>query len=60
MVRLNKKISVFLVTGLKILGRVGKHIFFSGKIILCIMKGISHFKMHKIIYLPENLEKILG
>ena len=27
-VRPNKKISVFLVTGLKILGRVGTHFFF--------------------------------
>ena len=59
-IRPNKKISVFQVTGLKILGRVGTHIFFSGKIILCILKGILPFKMHKIIYVPENLEKILG
>ena len=64
LVRTNKKkISVFRVTGLKILGRVGTHIFFhcfffSGKnIILCILKGISPFKMHKIIYFPENLKK---
>ena len=55
--------SMFRVTGLKILGRVGTHIFFnyfffSGKkLILCILKGISPFKMHKIIFLPENLEK---
>ena len=27
-----KKISVFQVTGLKILGRIGTHIFFDGKI----------------------------
>ena len=51
-----EKLSVFQVTGLKSLGRVGTHIFFlitffSGKnIILCILKGISAFKMHKIIY----------
>ena len=37
--------------GSEILGRVGTHIFFliffSGKnIILCILKGISPFKMH--------------
>ena len=43
--RPNKKISVFLVTGLKILGRVGTHNFFiifflEKKIILCIFKGI--------------------
>ena len=44
LIRPNKKICVFRVTGLKILGRVGTHIFliiFSGKnIILCILKGI--------------------
>ena len=42
------------VSNLKILG-----IFFSGKnIILCILKGISPLKMHKIIYIcPENLKK---
>ena len=64
--RPNKKISVLRVTGLKILGRVGTHIFlinfFSGKkiIILCIFKGILPFKMHKIIFFQENLKKILG
>ena len=41
----NKTISVFQITGLKILGRVGTHTSlnysFSGKnIILCILKGI--------------------
>ena len=61
--RPNKKISVFRVTGLKILGRVGTHFFFNyfffpGKnIFSCILKGISPFKMHKIIYFPENLKK---
>ena len=60
-----KKISVFRVTGLKNLGRVGTHIFlmifFSRKnIILYILKGISPFKMHKIIFFPENLKKNLG
>ena len=55
--RSNKKISVFRVTGLKILGRVGTHfyliIFFSGKnFFLCILKGIlpiyifTHFEKH--------------
>ena len=45
--------------------RYGKHtyffkLFFSGKnMILCILKGISPFKMHKIIYFPENMKKIL-
>ena len=60
-VRPNKNIhvSVFRVTGLKILGRVGTHIFFSGKnVILCILKGISPFKMHRIIFFLENLKKI--
>ena len=56
----NEKISVFRVTGLKILGRVGTHIcfyyFFPGKnIILCILKGKMPFKMLKKI--PENLKK---
>ena len=33
-------------------------IFFSGNIyILCILKGILPFKMHKIIFFPEHLEK---
>ena len=45
---------MFRVTGLKILGRAGIHIFFfnhflSGKnIILCILKSIWPFKMHKL------------
>ena len=55
--RSNKTISVFQATGLKILGREGKHIFgyfFSGKnTILCIFP----FKMHKIIFFSENLKK---
>ena len=54
----NKNISVFQVTGLKTLGRVGTHfyLFFSGpNIILCILKGILPFKMHTIILFPENL-----
>ena len=29
-------------------------------LILCILKGILPFKMHKIISFPENLKKILG
>ena len=61
----NKKIGVLRVTGLKTLGRVGRHTcccffncFFSGKqIILCILKDILPFKMHKIIFFPENLGK---
>ena len=48
------------VLGLKILGRVGKHIFFDylfsekKDIILCILKGVSPFKMHKIIFSPKK------
>ena len=56
------KISVFRVTGLKTLVRVGKHFllifFFLEKyIILCILKGISPFKMHKIILFSRRPEK---
>ena len=58
------KKSVFQVTGLKILGTVGTHIYLSEKkthtIILCILKGILPFKMHKIYIFPENPKKILG
>ena len=59
-----KKVSVLWVTGLKILGRVGTHIFliisFSGKKYNFIhLIGILPFKMHKIIFFPENLKKIL-
>ena len=60
----NKKIGVFWVTGLKTLGRVGTLVvfffffFLSGKqMILCILKDILPFKMHKIIFFPENLGK---
>ena len=61
--RPNKKINVFRVTSLKILGRVGTHIFRIGthnfffwkkNIILCILKGISPFKMHKIIFFSNK------
>ena len=62
--RPNKKSTMCVkVTDLKILGRVGTHIFlkkfFSGKIyiILCILKGISPFKTHKIIFHPRKPEK---
>ena len=53
--RPNKKISVFRVMGLKSLGRVCSHIFFKYFFFLekntnlCILKGISPFKLHKII-----------
>ena len=62
-VKPNKKISVFQVTGLNFLGRVGTHVFLyffflEKNTILYILKGISPFKMHKIIFFPENLKKI--
>ena len=59
LIRPNKKISVILVTGLKILGRIGTHIIFFWEkyVILCILKDEMPFKMHKIIYFPENLKK---
>ena len=47
----------FRVTGLKILGKVGS--FFFLILILCILKGICPFKMHKIIFFQEILKKIL-
>ena len=55
---------MFRVIGLKILGRVGSHNFFvyfflEKNIILCILKGEMPFKMHKIIFFPENLKKFL-
>ena len=47
--------------------RLGRHtcffyifFFLEKNIILCILKGILPFKMHKIIFFPENLKKILG
>ena len=56
---------MFRITALKILGRVGTLNFlfiFSGKnIILCTLKGISPFKMHKIIDIFfRKSKKILG
>ena len=60
--RRNKKISVFRVKSLKVLGRA--HIFFlffflEKYIILGILKGNGKmpFKMHKIIYFSTNSEK---
>ena len=44
LLRSNKKISVFLVTGPNILGRVDTLFFW---IFLCILKGISPFKIPK-------------
>ena len=54
------KICVFWVTSLKLLGRVGAYIFFYycfTNIILCILKLILPFKMHTVIFFPENLKK---
>ena len=49
----NKKIPVFRVLNLQVKPRI--FFRFSGKnIILCILKGISPFKMHKIIFFPEK------
>ena len=42
---------MFRVTGLKSLGKVGTHILFNYKM---------PFKMHEIIFFPENVKKILG
>ena len=54
-------ISVFRVTVLKILGRVGTPFFCSffpeKNIILCILKGISPLKMQKIIYFFQKTWK---
>ena len=44
---------------LKLLDRVGQF-FLETNIILCILKGISPFKMLKMIFFPENLKKCLG
>ena len=55
---LNEKISVFRVRGLKILVRVGTHFFPEKNIILCFLKGILPFKMHKIEFSrkPEKMQ----
>ena len=45
---------VLRVTGLKILGRVGTHIFFWKKYNFCILEGISPFKMHKILFFSQK------
>ena len=56
----NKKICVFRVTGLKILGRV-THIFDLTNFFLDKKYNFMHFERHKIIYFfPEKPEKILG
>ena len=63
--RPNKKNKCVLGNGSEnFFGRVGTPIlfffliFFSGKnIILCILKGISPFKMNKILFFPEKLKQ---
>ena len=52
-----KKIIVLQVMGLKHLGRVGTHIFFS---FFLEKYDFMHFERHKIIFFPEKLLKILG
>ena len=72
LIRPNKKIGVFGVMSLKILGRVGTHIFFKfvfeeKNIILRILKGISPFiKLNffsrkpekKFLVTPVNLGRV--
>ena len=67
MIRPNKKISVFWVTGLKsyFKGRVGTHIFFyffflEKNIILCILKAFRLSKCIKYYFFSRKLEKKLG
>ena len=55
LLRPNKKLSVFRLTDLKSLGRVGPSIFFL--IISFSGKKYNFFKMHKIIFFPENLKQ---
>ena len=50
---------MFCVTGLKILGRVGTHIFFLEEK-YNFMHFEMPFKMHKILFFQEYLKKILG
>ena len=58
--RPNKK-NVFWVTSLKILRSLGTHFFLQKKKYNFMhFECISPFKMHKIIFFPENLKKILG
>ena len=51
---------MFWKTGLKFLGGAGTHIFLAKYIILCILKGMLPFKMHKILFFPENQENHLS
>ena len=56
-IRPNKKISVFRITVLEILGRVGTHIL--KNTILCIFKRIKPFKIDKIIFFQKTGKKFL-
>ena len=64
LIRPNKKICMFWVMGLKILGWIGTHIFifiFSGnKYNFVHLKGISPFKMHNLFCFSRKPEKRLG
>ena len=48
LLRPNEKINVFRVTGLNTYNFLFNYFFYSGFFFLCILKGISPFKMHKI------------
>ena len=56
---MNIKVAVFTVSE-KSTNRVDTHTFFSGKYNVMLLKGISPFKMHKIIYFPRKPENILS
>ena len=50
-----------LGNGSEILGRESTHIFFSGKKYNFMhFERLLPYKMHTIIFFPENLKKILG
>ena len=52
---------VLCIVCLFLLSFVNRHTyFFLENIILYILRGISPFKMHKIIFFPRKPEKILG
>ena len=62
----NKKISVFRVTGLNILGRVGTHIFYKKNLKKKQKHNFMHFerhfafKMHKVIFFLRKPKTNLG
>ena len=65
MLRASKKLSVFRVRGLKILGRIGTHIpFFFFFFFYRKNNNFMHFERHlafqnasKLYFFPENLKK---